>query len=39
VAEVLFGCLVGIGVSWLISRVWPLLETSEPSVPVTPARG
>jgi len=31
VAEVLFGCLVGIGVSWLISRVWPLPETSEPS--------
>jgi len=39
VAQVLFGCLVGIGVSWLISRAWPLLETSEPSVPVTPARG
>ncbi len=23
VAEVIFGCLVGIGVSWLMSRVWP----------------
>jgi uncharacterized membrane protein YccC len=31
VAEVLFGCLVGIGVSWLISRAWALPETSEPS--------
>jgi uncharacterized membrane protein YccC len=31
VAQVLFGCLVGIAVSWLISRVWPLPETSEPS--------
>jgi uncharacterized membrane protein YccC len=23
VAEVIFGCLVGIGVSWVMSRVWP----------------
>jgi uncharacterized membrane protein YccC len=26
VAEVLFGCFVGLAVSWLISRVWPLSE-------------
>lgn len=26
VAEVLFGCIVGLVVSWLISRVWPLAE-------------
>ena len=24
VAEVLFGCVVGLGVSWLMSRLWPL---------------
>jgi uncharacterized membrane protein YccC len=26
VAEVLFGCLVGIAVAWLLSRLWPLPE-------------
>jgi uncharacterized membrane protein YccC len=26
VAEVLFGCFVGLGVSWLMSRLWPLPE-------------
>jgi uncharacterized membrane protein YccC len=31
VGEVVFGCLVGVTVSWLISRVWPLPETAEPS--------
>jgi uncharacterized membrane protein YccC len=30
VAEVLFGCVVGLGVSWLMSRAWPL---PEPAVP------
>jgi uncharacterized membrane protein YccC len=30
VGEVIFGCLVGVTVSWLISRVWRLPETSEP---------
>jgi uncharacterized membrane protein YccC len=30
VGEVIFGCLVGVTVSWLISRVWPLPETVEP---------
>jgi uncharacterized membrane protein YccC len=24
VGEVLFGCLVGLGVSWLMSKIWPL---------------
>jgi uncharacterized membrane protein YccC len=33
VAEVLFGCFVGVAVSWLISRLWPLSEPAgtEPS--------
>jgi uncharacterized membrane protein YccC len=31
VSEVLFGCFVGFGVSWLISRVWPLPEPSGPA--------
>jgi len=31
VAEVVFGCLVGVTVSWLMSRVWPVPETAEPS--------
>ena len=26
VAEVLFGCVVGIAVAWLLSKVWPLHE-------------
>ena len=26
VGEVLFGCVVGIGVAWLLSKVWPLPE-------------
>jgi hypothetical protein len=30
VAEVLFGCVVGIAVSWLMSRIWPLPETTHP---------
>lgn len=28
-AEVLFGCVVGLLVSWLISRVWPLPEPAQ----------
>lgn len=27
VAEVLFGCVVGIAVAWLLSRVWPLPDS------------
>jgi hypothetical protein len=30
VAEVIFGCVVGFVVSWLISRVWPLPEPAGP---------
>jgi uncharacterized membrane protein YccC len=30
VAEVLFGCFVGVAVSWLVSRLWPLPEPAEP---------
>jgi uncharacterized membrane protein YccC len=30
VAEVIFGCGVGLAVSWLISRLWPLPESSAP---------
>jgi len=29
VADVLFGCVVGLGVSWLMSRLWPLPLFSE----------
>lgn len=28
VVEVLFGCVVGIAVAWVLSRVWPLLENA-----------
>lgn len=28
-AEVVFGCIVGLLVSWLISRVWPLAEPAK----------
>jgi len=39
VAEVLFGCLVGLAVSWLISKIWPLPEPPTPKVPAEPAKG
>jgi uncharacterized membrane protein YccC len=32
VAEVLFGCVVGIVVAWLLSKVWPLAEPRGTSV-------
>jgi uncharacterized membrane protein YccC len=31
VAEVIFGCIVGFVVSWLVSRVWPLPEPTGPA--------
>ncbi len=34
VAEVLFGCLVGLSVTWLISKIWRLPESPPPAVPV-----
>ena len=36
VAEVLFGCLMGLAVSWLISKIWPLPQSPTPKVPVRP---
>ena len=32
VAEVIFGCLTGVAVSWLMSRVWPVVPPHEPLV-------
>ena len=32
VAEVLFGCVLGLAVSWLISKIWPLPEPPAPKV-------
>ena len=31
VAEVLFGCVVGIAVAWLLSKIWPLPEAAHTS--------
>jgi uncharacterized membrane protein YccC len=31
VAEVLLGCVVGLLVAWLLSKVWPLPEPASPS--------
>jgi uncharacterized membrane protein YccC len=31
VAEVIFGCVVGFVVSWLLSRLWPLPESTGPA--------
>lgn len=33
VVEVLFGCVVGIAVSWILSKVWPLPEARAPKPP------
>jgi len=30
VAEVIFGCLTGVAVSWIMSRVWPVVPPHEP---------
>jgi uncharacterized membrane protein YccC len=38
VAEVLFGCVVGVVVSWLISRLWPLPEPADPTA-TAPGQG
>jgi hypothetical protein len=29
VAEVVFGCVVGIVVAWILSKVWPLPESGK----------
>jgi len=31
VAEVIFGCVTGVAVSWLMSRVWPVVPPHEPA--------
>jgi uncharacterized membrane protein YccC len=36
VGEVLFGCLVGLAVSWLLSKIWPLPAPPAPKAPVQP---
>ena len=36
VGEVLFGCLLGLAVSWLISKIWPLPQSPTKTVPVRP---
>jgi uncharacterized membrane protein YccC len=33
VAEVLFGCFVGVAVSWLVTRLWPLPDEPSATVP------
>lgn len=33
VAEVLFGCLVGLLVSWLMARIWPVKKPAAPAHP------
>ena len=30
VAEVLFGCFVGVLVSWSMSKIWPISKTAPP---------
>ena len=34
VAEVLFGCLLGLAVSWAIAKIWPIPETPTSAAPV-----
>ena len=34
VAEVFCGCLLGLAVTWLISKIWPLPESHPPAAPV-----
>lgn len=36
VAEVLFGCVLGLAVSWLISKIWRLPPPRTPKAPVQP---
>ncbi|HET8725752.1 MAG TPA: FUSC family protein [Anaeromyxobacteraceae bacterium] len=41
VAEVIFGCLVGVAVSWLMARVWPVapVAPAQPASPAPPGAG
>jgi len=36
VAEVLFGCVIGLAVSWLISKIWPLPQSPTGTASVRP---
>lgn len=36
VGEVLLGCLVGVAVTWMMSKLWPLPEHNKPDIPVRP---
>ena len=36
VAEVMFGCLLGLAVSWLLAKIWRLPEPPTPKAPVQP---
>ena len=36
VGEVLLGCLIGVGVSWLMSKLWPLPEKPAPAAAAKP---
>ena len=36
VAEVLFGCLMGLGVTWVMSKIWRLPDSTTRSAPVRP---
>ena len=38
VGEVLFGCVVGIAVAWVLSKVWPLPESGEHEATAAKAR-
>lgn len=33
VGEVIFGCIIGFIVTWIISKIWPLHETPTPDAP------
>jgi uncharacterized membrane protein YccC len=39
VGEVLFGCLLGLAVSWLISKIWPLPPAAAPDPTTTSVSG
>jgi uncharacterized membrane protein YccC len=36
-AEVLFGCVIGLAAGWFVSVIWPLPEAPATTAPVTPA--
>ena len=36
VSEVIFGCIVGLAVSWLMAKIWPVPDSSPVPKPVNP---